>query len=236
MKQPNAKKAVILLSGGLDSTTTLAYAKRDGFELYALSFHYGQRHRCELDAATLLAYRYGVADHRIMTIPSFGGSALTDAIDVPKHRSATEIAGGVPITFVPGRNLIFLSFAFAWAGTLGAEDIFLGVNALDYSGYPDCRPEFVEAFERAGNIGVLGGESRRAIAIRAPLQNMTKKDIVTLGRSLGVDYEDTVSCYDPTGRLQNIRACGACDACILRRKGFHEAGVADPTKYVEHAA
>jgi 7-cyano-7-deazaguanine synthase len=215
-------KAIILLSGGLDSTTVLAIAKNDGFDLYTMSFDYGQRHREELSAAERIAAKYG-ARHRVVTIDlrAFGGSALTDDIDVPKARTDEEIGTGIPVTYVPARNTIFLSFALAWADILVAEDIFAGVNALDYSGYPDCRPEYIEAYERMANLGIRG-----AVRIRTPLIRLTKQEIIVRGRELGVDYSQTVTCYDPKGG-----ACGRCDACQLRRRGFQMAGLADPTRY-----
>ncbi|MCC6587821.1 MAG: 7-cyano-7-deazaguanine synthase QueC [Bryobacterales bacterium] len=225
------KKAVVLLSGGLDSATTLAIARHEGFECYALSFAYGQRHAIELEAAARLAQALGAAGHRVAHIDLriFGGSALTADIAVPKHRGNTEIGTGIPITYVPARNTIFLSFALAWAEVLGAADIFLGVNALDYSGYPDCRPEFIEAFTRMANLGTkVGVEDTAHWHIHTPLIQMTKAEIVKRGIELGVDYSLTTSCYDPTP--QGL-ACGACDSCHLRRKGFAEAAVPDPTRY-----
>lgn len=228
--------AVVLLSGGLDSTTVLAIAMDEGFAAHALTFRYGQRHLHEIDAARDAARRLGAAGHAILDIDlrAFGGSALTDAsIAVPKDRSDDELAHGIPVTYVPARNTIFLSFALAYAEVLGARDIFIGVNALDYSGYPDCRPEFVAAFERLANLATAAAtEGGRAIRIRAPLQQLHKHEIVARGLALGVDYAATTSCYDPddTGA-----ACGRCDACALRRKGFVLAGVADPTRYVARA-
>ena len=216
------RKAIVLLSGGLDSTTVLAIAKRENFDLYAMSFNYGQRHRVELDAAEKIAADYG-AHHRLVTIDlrAFGGSALTADIAVPKDRTEGEMLAEIPVTYVPARNTIFLSYALAWADVVRAEDIFIGVNALDYSGYPDCRPEYCEAYERMANLAVRG-----AIRIHRPLIDMTKAEIITLGRELGVDYSQTVTCYDPKGG-----ACGRCDACQLRRTGFKAAGVPDPTRY-----
>ena len=222
------KKAVILLSGGLDSATVLAFAKAEGYELQALSFSYGQRHAWELEAAKQVATSIGVAQHRVATIDlrAFGGSALTDNIAVPKGRDADEMSHGIPITYVPARNTIFLSFALAWAEVLGASDIFLGVNALDYSGYPDCRPEFIEAFEKMANLATKAGvEGRQHLKIHTPLIAMTKAQIIARGIELGVDYGLTSSCYDPgpTGA-----PCGQCDSCLLRQKGFRENGIADP--------
>lgn len=225
-------KAVVLLSGGLDSTTTLAIAKAEGFEPYALSFRYGQRHELEIDAARRVASVMGVADHRVAEIDLrvFGGSALTDDIAVPKGRDAAEIGGGVPVTYVPARNTIFLSFALAWAEVLGAWDVFIGVNALDYSGYPDCRPEFIEAFERLARLATRAGvEGGRDFRVHAPLIAMTKAEIIRRGLELGVDYSTTTSCYDPS---PGGDACGACDACQLRRKGFEENEIPDPIRYL----
>ncbi len=224
--------AVVLLSGGLDSATVLALARRDGFVPYALSVDYGQRHRAELAAARRVAAALGAAAHRVvpLDLASFGGSALTDpAIRVPKHRSAGEIGAGIPVTYVPARNTVLLALALAWAETLGAFDLYLGVNAVDYSGYPDCRPAFLEAFERLANVATAAGvEGRGRFRVRAPLLELSKAEIVRLGTELGVDYSLTVSCYEADG---DGRACGACDACLLRRKGFREAGLPDPTRY-----
>ena len=216
-------KAIILLSGGLDSTTVLAIAKSEGFGLYAMSFDYGQRHREELDAAKQIADSYGVVRHEVVEIDmrTFGGSALTDDVEVPKDRTDDEIGSGIPTTYVPARNTIFLSFALAWADVLEIEDIYIGVNALDYSGYPDCRPEYVKAYEAMANLA-----TRRKVRIQTPLINLTKHEIICIGRRLGVDYSQTVTCYDPRGG-----ACGRCDACRLRRKGFRMAGMTDPTRY-----
>lgn len=226
------KKAVLLLSGGLDSTTTLAIAKEQGFQVYALSFAYGQKHNAELAAAEKIAKKMGVAEHRVITIDlgGFGCSALTQAnINVPKDRDAASLAQGIPITYVPARNTIFLSFALAWAEVLKAYDIFIGVNALDYSGYPDCRPEFIKAFEDTANLatayGVEGGER---IKIHTPLINLTKAEIIKKGVALGVDYGMTTSCYDPD---TSGNACGHCDACQLRLKGFRENQIKDPANY-----
>jgi 7-cyano-7-deazaguanine synthase len=222
------KRAVVLLSGGLDSATVLAIAKAEGYELYALSFFYGQRHARELEAAKRVAASIGVARHRVTAIDlhAFGGSALTADIEVPKGRDAEEMAHGIPITYVPARNTIFLSFALAWAEVLGASDIFIGVNALDYSGYPDCRPEFIEAFERMANLATKAGvEDRQHLKVHTPLIAMTKAQIIATGTELGVDYGLTSSCYDPgpTGA-----PCGQCDSCLLRQKGFRENGIEDP--------
>jgi 7-cyano-7-deazaguanine synthase len=222
------KKAVLLLSGGLDSATTLAMAKAQGFEVYALSFRYGQRHAVELKAAARVAEVMGAAEHKIADIDLrlFGGSALTDDIAVPKDRSAHDISHGIPITYVPARNTIFLSFALAWAEVLGAYDIFIGVNALDYSGYPDCRPEFIEAFERTANLATAYGvEAKQAIKIHTPIIAMTKAEIIAQGMNLGVNYSLTISCYDPI----NGMPCGNCDSCQLRNKGFAENGMTDPS-------
>ena len=222
--------AVVLLSGGLDSTTTLAIARRE-HAVHAMSFRYGQRHGAEIDAARKAATRFGVGRHVIVDIDlrTFGGSALTADIDVPKDRSAAQMTASIPITYVPARNTIFLSYALALAEVVSARDIFIGVNAVDYSGYPDCRPEYIEAFERVANLGTRGGvEGTNPISIRAPLMHLTKAEIIRTGMSLGVDYAETVSCYDPSA---NGRACGRCDACTLRRKGFADAGVPDPTPY-----
>ncbi len=222
------KKAVCLLSGGLDSTTSLAIAQAEGFEAYALSFRYGQRHSIELEKAKTFATARNVARHIIidMDMRSFGGSALTADIDVPKGHSVEDISSGIPITYVPARNTIFLSFALGWAEVLGAEDIFVGVNAMDYSGYPDCRPEYIASFETMANLATKAGvEGRQKLNIRAPLMHMTKADIVRKGLELGVDFSETTSCYDP---LPNGAPCRQCDSCLLRAKGFAEVGVADP--------
>jgi len=221
-------KAVVLLSGGLDSTTTLAIAKAGGFMPYALSFRYGQRHVVELAAAQRVAKALGVAEHVIVDIDlrRFGGSALTADIPVPKGRPAAHLAEAIPITYVPARNTVFLSFALAWAEVLGANDIFIGVNALDYSGYPDCRPEYIAAFEHLANLATAAGvEGRQRLKIHAPLIELTKAQIIQRGRALGVDYGLTSSCYDPG---PDGEPCGQCDSCQLRAKGFREAGVSDP--------
>ncbi len=221
-------KAVCLLSGGLDSATCLAHARRAGFECFALSFDYGQRHRVELEAARRVAASLGAADHRVVRfdLRAFGHSALTDEIPVPKGRDEAAMRQGIPVTYVPARNTIFLSFALAWAEVLEADDIFIGVNALDYSGYPDCRPEFIHAFETMSNLATKAAvEGRIRIRIRAPLIELTKAEIVRLAEELGVPMELTYSCYDPDA---SGRPCGACDSCMLRAKGFREAGIADP--------
>ena len=226
-----APRAVVLLSGGLDSSTCLAVARRDGFEAHALSVNYGQRHRTELDRARRVARAMGAADHRVVRVDlsTFGGSALTDAgVAVPKDRPARAMASGIPVTYVPARNTVLLALALAHAETLGASDIYVGVNAIDYSGYPDCRPAFIRAFERLARVATKAGVEGRPLHIRAPLLRLTKAGIIRLGTSLGVPYRLTLSCYDPV----RGRACGRCDACELRRKGFAEAGVPDPTLYV----
>lgn len=224
------RKAVVLLSGGLDSTTVVAIAQEQGFMVYALSFDYGQNHKIELESAKRIAAKLSVQHHAIVKVDlrAFGGSALTSDQPVPKHRTAEAIGHGVPITYVPARNTVFLSLALAFAETLGATDIFLGVNALDYSGYPDCRPEFIEAFETLANLATKMGTEGKRVTIHTPLIAMTKKQIVEAGLRLGVDYSTTISCYDPG---DNGEACGACDACLLRLKGFAEAGVSDPAVY-----
>jgi len=223
-------KAVVLLSGGLDSATVLAIARSEGFECYALSFDYGQRHAVELDAARRLAGVLGAADHRIARIDLriFGGSALTADIDVPKHSSPAPQGQEIPITYVPARNTIFLSFALAWAEVLGASDIFIGVNALDYSGYPDCRPEYIQAFQHMATLATRAGVQGSPLRIHTPLIQLTKAQIIQRGAALGVDFALTTSCYDPS---PEAFACGACDSCFLRRKGFLEAGLPDPTRY-----
>jgi len=221
-------KAVLLLSGGLDSATTFAMAKADGFDVYALSFRYGQRHAVELQAAKKVAKILGAKEHKIADIDLrlFGGSALTDDIDVPKHHNVKDIGEGIPITYVPARNTIFLSFALAWAEVLHAYDIFIGVNALDYSGYPDCRPEFIKAFEATANVATAYGvEANRRITLHTPLIHLSKAEIIQKGLALGVDYSLTISCYDP---LPGSKPCGMCDSCLLRAKGFHENGLRDP--------
>jgi 7-cyano-7-deazaguanine synthase len=225
------KRAVALASGGLDSSTAIALAKKQGFEVYALSFDYGQRHRCELDAARHIVNSLGVARHIIASIDLrvFGGSALTADIDVPKSRDLNRIASEIPVTYVPARNTIFLSMALGWCEVLEAQDIFIGVNAVDYSGYPDCRLEFLEAFERLANLATKAGvEGQSKFTIHAPLLHMTKAEIIHAGIDAGIDFSLTHSCYDPS---PEGLACGICDSCILRRRGFEEAGVADPTQY-----
>jgi len=230
-----AERAVLLLSGGLDSTTLLAVAMQQGFDVHAMTFRYGQRHASEIDAARRVAGAMGVTDQIVVDVDlrAFGGSALTSDVAVPKDRDLTRASPGaqdeIPITYVPARNTIFLSFALAWAEVLGARDIFIGVNALDYSGYPDCRPEYVAAFETMANLATRGGvEGTNRVRIRTPLIDLTKGQIIRLGLTLGVDYSITQSCYDPdsTGA-----ACGHCDACQLRLKGFAEAGARDPARY-----
>ncbi len=233
---PAPRPAVVLLSGGLDSTTTLAIARAEGFACHALSVRYGQRHDVEIAAARRVAERLGALRHVVADIDlrQFGGSALTSDIAVPKDRTAADIVDGIPVTYVPARNTIFLSFALAFAETLGAEDVFIGVNALDYSGYPDCRPEYIHAFETMANLATRAGvEGTRHLRIRTPLIDLTKARIVELGRSLGVDYAGTTSCYDPA---DDGAACGHCDACLLRLKGFAEAGTSDPARYASPGA
>ena len=230
------QKAVVLLSGGLDSATTLAIARQMGFELHAMSFRYGQRHEVEVEAARRVASSFQVTRHIVVDIDLriFGGSALTDTIDVPKNRSPAEMGHGIPVTYVPARNTIFLSYALAWAEVLGAADIFIGVNALDYSGYPDCRPEYIAAFQDMAMLATRAGvEGSHALTIHAPLIQMSKADIIRRGRELGVDYSLTCSCYDPSLRGE---ACGQCDACLLRLKGFAEAGLKDPINYQDKQA
>ena len=230
-----AKPAVVLLSGGLDSSTVVSVAQRDGFDVHALSFRYGQRHAVELKAAVSVANGAGITDHRIIDIDlrAFGGSALTDDIDVPTYDSGDEIGTDIPVTYVPARNTIFLSFALAFAEVLACSDIFIGVNALDYSGYPDCRPEFIASFQTMARLATKTGvEGTTEVTIHTPLMEMTKADIIRVGIGLGIDYGITISCYAPddTGR-----ACGHCDSCHLRRRGFTDAGIADPTRYRDGA-
>ncbi len=227
----NIKKAVVLLSGGLDSATCVAMAQAEGYEVYALSFRYGQRHSVELKAADAVAKHLGVTEHKTAEIDLtlFGGSALTADIDVPKDRNEAAMDSDIPVTYVPARNTIFLSFALAYAEVVGAKDIFIGVNALDYSGYPDCRPEFIKSFEETANLGTkVGVTDDERIRIRTPLIDMSKAQISAEGVRLGVDYSMTISCYDPG---PNGGACGHCDSCLLRKKGFREAGLDDPTRY-----
>ena len=225
------KKAVVLSSGGLDSTTVMALARSEGFALYSLSFRYGQRHALELEAAQRVAQALGAKEHLVIPIDLgiIGGSALTENRAVPKGREELALTDEIPATYVPARNTIFLSLALAWAEVLGAADIFIGVNALDYSGYPDCRPEYVEAFERLANLATKAGvEGKIKFRIQAPLIRLTKAEIIRKGLALGVDYSLTHSCYDPSN---DGRACGQCDSCLLRKKGFREAGIPDPTRY-----
>jgi 7-cyano-7-deazaguanine synthase len=236
--QENEKssRAVVLLSGGVDSTTCLAMAREEGFACYALSFYYQQRHQIEMQAARRVAQAQGAAEHLILELPfgRIGGSALTSDIEVPKSTSVEEIMPGIPITYVPARNTIFLSFALGWAEVLGAGDIFIGVNALDYSGYPDCRPEYVTAFEKMANLAIKKAvEGTMQIRIHTPLISMTKGQIIREGLRLGIDYSITHSCYDPG---PGGTACGHCDSCLLRMKGFSEAGVPDPTIYTADAS
>lgn len=225
-------KAVCLLSGGVDSATSLAVARRDGFQTYALSFDYSQRHHVELEAAQRIAGQLGAVEHKILKIDlrAFGGSALTADLDVPKARHRDEIEHGIPVTYVPARNTVFLSLALAWAEVLGAYDIFIGVNAVDYSGYPDCRPEFIRAFEQLANLATKAGvEHHGGFRVHTPLIDLTKAGIIRLGLDLGVDYGLSHSCYDPVGSI----ACGQCDSCLIRRAGFAEAGLPDPVEYLK---
>lgn len=226
------KKAVVLSSGGIDSTTAMAIAKNSGFSLFSLSFNYGQRHSHELESARKVAEFFEVSDHMIIDINlrKIGGSSLTDDINVPKDRDESEMSGGIPATYVPARNTIFLSYALAWAEVLEAEDIFIGVTAVDYSGYPDCRPEYIHAFEKMANLATKAGvENRTRLTVQTPLIKLTKAEIINIGNSLGVDYSITHSCYDPS---PEGLACGKCDSCIFRKKGFAESGIPDPTKYI----
>ena len=222
-------KAVVLVSGGLDSTTCLAMAREQGFDLYALTFDYGQRHDHELNSAKMVVDLFNIEDHSIIDIDlsQFGGSALTDEIDVPKNRDSSDMAD-IPVTYVPARNTVFLSLALAWAEVLGSFDIFIGVNALDYSGYPDCRPEYISSFEKTANLATKAGVSGSSFKIHTPLIDMTKSEIIKTGMDLGVDYSLTSSCYDPDHKGN---PCGLCDACYLRLKGFKEAGITDPLNY-----
>lgn len=224
------RQAVVLLSGGIDSTTVLAIARHEGYECSTLSFRYGQRHLCELDAAARIAHEYGVENHKVIDIDlrQFGRSALTDSIDVPKARSVDEMATDIPVTYVPARNIIFLSYALALAEVTKSHDIFIGVNALDYSGYPDCRPEFIQAFSHMARLGTKAGVEGNPFTIHTPLIKLSKAQIIQRGTELGVNYAQTHSCYDPDAQGH---ACGACDSCLLRQKGFAEAGLPDPTVY-----
>jgi 7-cyano-7-deazaguanine synthase len=226
------RRAIVLLSGGLDSTTTFAIAKQQGFLVYALSFEYGQRHATEIEAARRVATALAAVEHRVIEIDNavFGGSALTDHIDVPKLRSGEEIGTGIPVTYVPARNTIFLAYAVAWAETLSSTDIFIGVNALDYSGYPDCRAEFISAFENMANLGTKAGVEGGKFKIHTPLIRLSKAEIIRSASNLGVDLSLTHTCYDP---LPDGCACGECDACQLRKKGFQEAGLTDPLVYAK---
>ncbi len=229
MKPDTRQKAVILFSGGLDSSTVLAIAQKEGYSCYCLSFQYGQKQTVELEKARQAAIANKVSSHLVLNLDldKIGGSALTDDIEVPKNR---EEDGSIPITYVPARNIIFLSHAIAWAEVLGAKNIFIGVNAVDYSGYPDCRPEFLDAFSRMANLGTRAGvEEDKKLCIQAPLLRMSKAEIIRTGMKLGVNYAKTHSCYDPTGN----KACGNCDSCILRSRGFREAGISDPTEYAD---
>jgi 7-cyano-7-deazaguanine synthase len=227
------KKAIVLFSGGLDSTTVLSIAISEGYTIYAISFDYGQNHKSELEAAALIAKRLGVKRHIVLKIDfrAFGGSALTDNVEIPKNRSIESMGEGIPATYVPARNTVFLSLGLAWAEAIDAEHIFIGVNALDYSGYPDCRPEYIEAFQTLANLATKAGtEGGVKFKVHTPLIAMTKKEIIQTGLALGVDYSVTSTCYDPSPAGE---ACGQCDACLLRLKGFAEAGLADPATYVE---
>ncbi|MBI4500213.1 MAG: 7-cyano-7-deazaguanine synthase QueC [Gemmatimonadetes bacterium] len=229
---PQSRNAVVLLSGGIDSTTTLAIARAEGFTPHALTIRYGQRHVAEISAAERVARALGVADHVVLDLDlrTFGGSALTSDIPVPQ---GAPLSGGIPVTYVPARNTIFLSLALAWAEVLGSQDIFIGVNALDYSGYPDCRPEYIEAFQRMANLATRAGvEGAQHLEVHTPLISLTKRQIIERGRELGVDYGMTVSCYDPRS---DGTACGACDACVLRLRGFAQAGMQDPIRYASPA-
>ncbi len=227
-----AKRAVVLTSGGLDSTTVAAVAKSEGYDIYCLSFNYGQRHKQELISAKRVAEYFGAKEHLVIDIDLkvIGGSALTANIDVPKHREESEMSKDIPVTYVPARNTIFLSYALAYAEVLKADDIFIGVNAIDYSGYPDCRPEYISAFEKMANLATkVGVEGVTHLKIHAPLQDLSKKGIIELGLKLGVDYSITHSCYDPA---PDGKSCGECDSCLLRKHGFEQAGVTDPIEYI----
>ncbi len=224
-------RAVVLVSGGVDSSTTLALARKQGFETYALSFDYGQRHRCELEAARRVAVQLGAAQHVVVEVNlrAIGGSSLTSELEVPKNRRLSDMAKEIPPTYVPARNTVFLAVALGWCETLGASDIFIGANAVDYSGYPDCRPAFLEAFQNLANIATKAGiEGKAVFRVHAPLLHMSKARIILAGHEAGVDFALTHSCYDPS---PGGSACGACDACIIRREGFREAGLPDPTRY-----
>jgi 7-cyano-7-deazaguanine synthase len=227
-----SKKAVVLSSGGVDSTTAMAIAGSEGYEIYSLSFRYGQRHAREVESAKRVAEVLGARRHLVLDIDlrGIGGSALTDELEVPKGRSEQEMQGEIPVTYVPARNTIFLSYALAWAEVLEAADIFIGVNAIDYSGYPDCRPEYIEAFERMANLATKAGvEGKTRLKIHTPLIKLSKAEIIQTGFELGIDYGMTLSCYDPSPKGE---ACGQCDSCLLRKKGFMEAGIPDPTLYI----
>lgn len=229
MRDP--RKAIVLSSGGIDSTTAMAIARHEGYEIYSLTFDYGQRHRIEVDAARRVAGALGAKEHLVIhtELGKIGGSALTADIEVPKGRTGDEMRQSIPVTYVPARNTLFLSYALAWAEVLGASDIFIGVNAIDYSGYPDCRPEYIEAFERMANLATRAAmEGKTHLRIRTPLIDLTKAEIIKKGISLSVDYSLTHSCYDPS---EDGAACGECDSCLMRRKGFNDAGFADPTRY-----
>jgi 7-cyano-7-deazaguanine synthase len=230
-EKSHREKAVVLSSGGLDSTTAMAIAKEEGYEIYSLSFRYGQRHATELEAAETVAGAMGAKAHLVvhLDLAKIGGSALTDNMDVPKGRTYEKMQNEIPTTYVPARNTIFLAYALAWAEVLGAVDIFIGVNALDYSGYPDCRPEYIQAFERMAKLATRASiQGKAETKIRTPLMYMTKAEIIRTGMALGIDYGITRSCYDPS---PDGMACGQCDSCLLRKKGFKEAGVPDPTSY-----
>lgn len=235
MTGPTSRRAVVLLSGGMDSATTAAIARERGFAVHALSLKYGQRHSVETEAAIRVAESLNLEEFVTQTIDlrPFGGSALTDSIEVPKRRDVAEIGLPIPVTYVPARNTIFLSMALAYAETIGARDIFIGVSAVDYSGYPDCRPEFIEAFERMANLATRSGVEGRRFRIHAPLIALSKADTIKEGIRLGVDFSATHSCYDPT---PEGLACGSCDACLLRKRGFEQAGIPDPTTYVGPAS
>lgn len=224
------KKAVVLVSGGIDSATCCGFARQEGFLLYAMSFSYGQRHSVELDAASRVASFFKVADHKVVNIDlrAFGGSSLTSSLEVPKNREP-DTESEIPNTYVPARNTIFLSFALGWAEVLGCRDIYIGVNAIDYSGYPDCRPEFIAAYEQMANVATKAAVEGSKLKIHTPLLSLTKAEIIRTGSEMGIDYGITHSCYDPS---KDGKACGRCDSCIIRRRGFEEAGVSDPTRYM----